>query len=69
MVRVRNHFIAALWHSAFVDLNIVHFSSTHELKVTLEDQEEADEYLGYLNLSLSITPFTEHEKDEVCVDQ
>lgn len=37
----------------------------HNLKINLEDSECADEYLGYLNLALMITPLTESERDEV----
>ena len=48
-----------------IDLSTLKLFEAHELKLTLEDEESNEEYMGYVHLMVTITPLTENQKAEV----
>ncbi|KAE9550845.1 hypothetical protein FO519_005949 [Halicephalobus sp. NKZ332] len=47
-----------------IDLSTLKLFEPHELKLTLEDEDSSDEYMGYVQLTITVTPLTEAQKNE-----
>uniref|UniRef100_A0AC35FVE0 C2 domain-containing protein n=1 Tax=Panagrolaimus sp. PS1159 TaxID=55785 RepID=A0AC35FVE0_9BILA len=50
--------------NAIIELIQLKLFETHELKLMLEDENGSEEYMGYLQLSVTVTPLTETQKNE-----
>lgn len=51
--------------STSIDLSTLRLFQAHDLKLTLESEENNEEYMGYVQLIVTITPLTESQKNEV----
>lgn len=51
--------------SCSVELSQLKLFETHEMKLTLEDENGGEDYMGYLVISVTITPLTESQKTDV----
>uniref|UniRef100_A0AC34RPM4 C2 domain-containing protein n=1 Tax=Panagrolaimus sp. JU765 TaxID=591449 RepID=A0AC34RPM4_9BILA len=50
--------------STSIDLSTLRLFQAHDLKLTLEGEDNSEEYMGYVQLTITITPLTESQKNE-----